>query len=316
MPESPAAQTPYEVLGVAAGASDDELRRAYRRLLRETHPDTGGDSARFVLVQRAWERIGTPELRAAYDRGTASRTSSPEPASYAAGARGSGSTARRPASSTVRARTYGHPGGQEREMYLALMREWVGRGVHLDDPYDPGLVQRAPREIRGWLAKAIAEETTSAIVGDLGVGFTIWNNVLTGRSIDGVGETIDHVVLGPSGLYAVQSEDWGTPVRLKKDDLVGEGIPAGYEPLHQLRGAARSLGRSLGVRFTGLVVVVPDDDLELHAAVVERGRLAGSAVVRRAALPQLLRDGTGADRESIDRVFDLRTRLQQSLRLA
>ena len=53
MPDSPVSATPYEVLGVAAAATQDELRVAYRRLLRETHPDTGGDSARFIAVQLA-----------------------------------------------------------------------------------------------------------------------------------------------------------------------------------------------------------------------------------------------------------------------
>ncbi|MFW8745281.1 DnaJ domain-containing protein, partial [Mesorhizobium japonicum] len=59
MPDSPLAASPYEVLRVPATATDDELRRAYRRRLRETHPDTGGSAREFDRVQRAWELIGT-----------------------------------------------------------------------------------------------------------------------------------------------------------------------------------------------------------------------------------------------------------------
>jgi len=62
--ESPLSASPYEVLGVAATASHDQLRRAYRQKLRETHPDTGGAAIRFHAVQHAWELIGTPEARA------------------------------------------------------------------------------------------------------------------------------------------------------------------------------------------------------------------------------------------------------------
>ncbi|MGA1838720.1 DnaJ domain-containing protein [Herbiconiux sp. 11R-BC] len=330
MSDSPASATPYEVLGVPPTVSHEELRRAYRRLLRETHPDTGGSASRFVAVQHAWERVGTPEDRAAYDRGHGARTMAPEgSAAHAAGASGSSSTAGegfgspsrggsgRAASSTVRARSYGHPGGQERERYLTLLREWVGRGVTVSDPYDPALVRSAPREIRGWLAKAIAEESTAGLVGALGIGYTIWNNVLTGRTLGGVPETIDHVVLGPAGLFAIQSEDWGGEVRLRKDDLVGDGLPPGAEPLHELAKGARALARSLGVTFTGLVVVVPDDALAEPVSVVGRGRLAGTVVVRRSLLPQLLRTGVGsADRTSIDRAFELRPRLQRGIRLA
>ena len=55
MPDSPIAATPYEVLGVSSSASTEELRKAYRRMLREAHPDTGGSEARFHAVQRAWD---------------------------------------------------------------------------------------------------------------------------------------------------------------------------------------------------------------------------------------------------------------------
>jgi curved DNA-binding protein CbpA len=102
MPDSPISATPYEVLGVSPTASHDELRRAYRKLARETHPDTGGSSARFVAVQLAWERIGTPEDRAAYDRGRPHASST----RAANRARPTGAAGTRPPASVVHVRLY------------------------------------------------------------------------------------------------------------------------------------------------------------------------------------------------------------------
>jgi molecular chaperone DnaJ len=62
----------YALLGVRPDAGDDDIKRAYRRMARELHPDTtGGDpdaEARFKLVTRAYEVLRDPERRARYDR--------------------------------------------------------------------------------------------------------------------------------------------------------------------------------------------------------------------------------------------------------
>lgn len=62
----------YDLLGVPEDATDEQIKRAYRRLARQLHPDsTGGDpeaEARFKQVVQAYEVLRDPQRRAAYDR--------------------------------------------------------------------------------------------------------------------------------------------------------------------------------------------------------------------------------------------------------
>src|SRR5216683_2755580 len=61
----------YEVLGVSHSASDDELKKAFRRLAKQYHPDANkeqGAEARFVEINEAYEVLSDPQKRAAYDR--------------------------------------------------------------------------------------------------------------------------------------------------------------------------------------------------------------------------------------------------------
>lgn len=63
---------PYKILGVSRGAAQDQIKRAYRRLAKEHHPDRNpgdkGAEQRFKEVQAAYEVLGDPQRRAQYDR--------------------------------------------------------------------------------------------------------------------------------------------------------------------------------------------------------------------------------------------------------
>jgi DnaJ-class molecular chaperone len=77
------AQTPYEVLGVARTASANDIRKAYRKLAKELHPDLNPGKpeaeARFKSVAAAYDLLSDPEKKARYDRGEIDETGAERP---------------------------------------------------------------------------------------------------------------------------------------------------------------------------------------------------------------------------------------------
>jgi molecular chaperone DnaJ len=63
----------YKILGVGRGASEEEIKKAYRKLAHQYHPDKkGGDEAKFKEINEAYQVLSDREKRARYDRfGTA-----------------------------------------------------------------------------------------------------------------------------------------------------------------------------------------------------------------------------------------------------
>jgi curved DNA-binding protein CbpA len=96
----------YKVLQVDSEAEDEVIVAAYRRLARKYHPDVAPDAesaARMAAINAAWERIGKPDRRAAYDRELAVRPAADARAAPAtSGAAASGPPPGRPAATTPR----------------------------------------------------------------------------------------------------------------------------------------------------------------------------------------------------------------------
>ena len=56
--------SPFDVLRIDPGSNEEEIKRAYRRRAKETHPDQGGSAEEFLLVRTAYE-----EIKAGYRNG-------------------------------------------------------------------------------------------------------------------------------------------------------------------------------------------------------------------------------------------------------
>lgn len=118
----------YEVLGVAKSAPREEIRRAFRKLAREHHPDVAKDKkaseARFREINDAYEVLGDAERRRKYDQGAAAWKTNGGANAGAGGFGGSGWSGMKNASSEA--------GGDFGEFFETFMRASAARDVARD----------------------------------------------------------------------------------------------------------------------------------------------------------------------------------------
>ena len=58
----------YKELGLEKNATKSEIKSSYRSLVKQHHPDAGGEKERFLAIQNAWETLNDPIKKEKYDR--------------------------------------------------------------------------------------------------------------------------------------------------------------------------------------------------------------------------------------------------------
>jgi len=66
----------YEELGLQKSATKSEIKSSYRSLVKQHHPDAGGEKDRFLAIQNAWETLNDPIKKEQYDKKFFSSSSS------------------------------------------------------------------------------------------------------------------------------------------------------------------------------------------------------------------------------------------------
>lgn len=113
---------PYSILGVPRGASEKDIKSAYRKLAKELHPDRNADNPkateRFSEVTRAYDLLSDKDKRARFDRGEIDIDGNPAGFGYGGGGAGGGF------------------GGRDQRGFRADGFEGMNEGIDLGDIFD------------------------------------------------------------------------------------------------------------------------------------------------------------------------------------
>ena len=58
----------YKELGLNKSATLEQIKSSYRKLVKQHHPDAGGEKDRFLAIQHAWETLSDPSKKERYDK--------------------------------------------------------------------------------------------------------------------------------------------------------------------------------------------------------------------------------------------------------
>jgi hypothetical protein len=138
------------------------------------------------------------------------------------------------------------------------------------------------RRLKNFLKGAQGEEWVAHELSFLSSEYTIFN----GLQLEGGGESFDHIVVGPSGIFGVETKNWRGAVEFREGKLFCNGEEPSRSPIRQVKRAAAELARYLDeahVKDCQIFCVLcfistdlPEDVMNVNGVVVCTGaRLAG-----------------------------------------
>jgi hypothetical protein len=111
---------------------------------------------------------------------------------------------------------------------------------------------RSVRRVRSFFKGARGEERVAAVLANLPGGFAVFHGVDggAGQRVSGAGD-IDHVVVGPSGVWVVETKCWDGRVEVGASNVLFDGAPPSHDPVEQIRRLAAQIVDDLARRLPG-----------------------------------------------------------------
>ena len=278
---------PYTVLGVARDASDDDIKKAYRRLAKKLHPDLSpgnrANEQRFKEVTAAYDLLSDPAKRSRFDRGEIDG---------AGGQRGAGFGA-------DTARAYRRAAGTSFS-FEEIIAELLGRGRDAGAAAEPGPVPMQTLRL-GFVEAALGGKRRVTLTGGREVEITVPAGVDSGQTLRlrqgrlrgwASDEVLLEVAVDPHPHFRRK----GIDIHIELPVTVTEAVLGATVPVPTLRGRAavkvprgsnsgstlRLKGRGIaaegktGDQYIKLRVVLPDPpDPELTAFLERWGATHG-----------------------------------------